>query len=194
MSLLRFDLGPDLRDPDLPSDLDVLGACLETTDGGTAVEFGVGAGESTALIAAYMPVIGFDSFEGLPEDWRPDFRKGAFAQQNVPEIPGATIVVGLFEDTAMDYVFPTDVSLIHFDADLYSSTKTALAATRHLIKPGVILVFDEFFGFTDDYSSPGETGERRAFREFLKETNLSYDVIGHGREQWAIRVLERNEA
>ena len=39
---------------------------------GWAAEFGVYSGYSLDLIAAYKPVIGFDSFEGLPEDWRED--------------------------------------------------------------------------------------------------------------------------
>ena len=34
---------------------------------GWAAEFGVYSGYSLDLIAAYKPVIGFDSFEGLPE-------------------------------------------------------------------------------------------------------------------------------
>jgi hypothetical protein len=33
-----------------------------------AVEFGVYTGYSLGLIAQRLPVIGFDSFEGLPED------------------------------------------------------------------------------------------------------------------------------
>lgn len=43
---------------------------------GVALEFGVGKGESTRIIAEHMPVIGFDSFTGLPEDWRDGFPKG----------------------------------------------------------------------------------------------------------------------
>ena len=48
---------------------------LSSDPEGTAVEFGVGTGQSTRLIAERMPVVGFDSFQGLPEFWRKGFPK-----------------------------------------------------------------------------------------------------------------------
>lgn len=33
--------------------------------------------------------VGFDSFEGLPEDWMPEWRKGSWSQGGVPvQVPG----------------------------------------------------------------------------------------------------------
>ena len=73
---------------------------------GTALEFGVGSGESTKLIAKEMPVYGFDSFKGLPTDWRPGFPAGTFATDQIPAIDNATMIVGLFEDTVADFTMP----------------------------------------------------------------------------------------
>ena len=61
---------------------------------GLVLEFGVASGSSITGIAGEMPhrtVYGFDSFEGLPEDWTDDDgnlhnTKGTFAQP-VPERP-----------------------------------------------------------------------------------------------------------
>lgn len=188
-----YDLGPDFSGGPEGPDRSLLAHCLNLLDtlGGdpvVAVEFGVGSGETTRMIAEYMPVIGFDSFAGLPEDWRPGFPAGKFSHFEPPtDIVGATIVPGWFEHTVTGYDWSGyDIALIHMDADLYSSTKTCLESIGDWIAPGCVVVFDEFHGFDDDLS--GEVpGEQRAWREFA-EPWLEWEVIGHGREQWAIRI------
>lgn len=190
----EFDLGPDYSDGPEGPDRSLLAHCLDLLDqslmgedpGCVALEFGTGSGETTRMIAATIPVISFDSFQGLPEDWRPDFRKGRFGSQTMPtDIPGATIVPGWFSDTLPDYDWDgLDVRFVHFDADLYSSTMTALDAMGHLLEPGVICVFDEFHGFDDDFKGT-LPGEQQAWAEFVAANSIDYAVIGHGREQWA---------
>jgi hypothetical protein len=44
-------------------------------------------------------VVGFNCFTGLPEAWRPGFPAGTFAQDQPPLVPGAQLVVGMFETT-----------------------------------------------------------------------------------------------
>lgn len=162
---------------------------LETyRPGGVALEFGVGSGQSTRLIAEYMPVIGFDSFEGLPEDWREGFPAGSFAQSEIPDIPNTQLVVGLFEDTLPGFHlcgrgWSNPVGLVHIDVDLYSSTKTVLdnISLRYL-RPGCFVVFDEWHGY------PGcEQHEQRAWRE--ASAGLSWQVIGHSFQQWAVQIV-----
>ena len=193
----RFEMGPDLRrGRENLGDLAVLSHCLDIIRdeqrGGIAVEFGVGHGHSLRLIASVLPVIGFDSFMGLPEDWRPSHMKGAFGNAMIPtNVTGATIVPGWFEDTVPNYDWTgLDIGLIHFDADLYSSTITALNSIGPHINSGCILVFDEFFGYDDDFNG-SMPGEQQAWWEYLPtllDRNPGYDVLGHGREQWAVRV------
>lgn len=178
------ELGPDLGAEH--GDQTVLRHVLDLNPEGWALEFGVGGGGTLATIADRMPVIGFDSFEGLPEDWRPDegFGKGRFAQAKIPQIEGATIVVGLFEDTLPAFDWPEQVGLFHIDCDLYSSTRTVLEHAGHLIGPGSLIVFDEFFGY------PGhEDHEMKAWQEWALDHLCAYEVIGHGREQVAFRVI-----
>ena len=146
---------------------------------GTAVEFGVGKGESTAIIAAHMPVIGFDSFQGLPEDWRDEFPQGSFAHPK-PDIPNTRFVEGWYTDTVPGFNFP-DLGLVHVDCDLYSSTAVALKHVIPHLRPGCFLVFDEF------HSYPGcELHEQLAFNEYM---TLPYRVIGHGHEAWAVQCV-----
>lgn len=156
----------------------ILTTCKPT---GTALEFGVGAGESTRLIAERMPVIGFDSFKGLPEDWRDGFPAGMFAQDTIPHIPNTNLVVGLFEDTLPTFTASDHVGLVHIDCDLYSSTKTVL---NHIhLAPETVVVFDEWHGFDGC-----QDHEQRAWREHITNTPITWDVLGHSFQQWAVRI------
>jgi len=151
---------------------------------GVGLEFGVGEGATLRMIAAQMPAYGFDSFQGLPEKWRDGFDKGMFACER-PTIRNASIVPGLFEDTLPNFSWPERIGLVHLDADLYSSTKTVLDHLGPHLRRGCFLVFDEWHGF----EGAGEDAhEQRAFREFATRTKLTWTVVGHGPEQWVVRI------
>lgn len=180
---LTLDLGPDLSGGPDGVDRSLLAHVLSLKPKGWAVEFGVGSGSTLAMIAAVMPVIGFDSFAGLPETWRPGFPKGKFATKPILDMPGTTIMVGLFADTVPDYDWPDDLGLVHVDCDLGSSTATVLASIGGSLHAGTIVVFDEFFGYDGC-----EDHEQRAWFEFVARSGITYDVIGHGREQWAVQI------
>ena len=154
---------------------------------GTALEFGVASGVSTGIIAERMPLIGFDSFSGLPEHWRPDFRAGTFAQPP-PEVPNCQLVVGWFEDTVPGFAVPDDVGLLHIDCDLYSSTKTVLDHVGPHLKPGTYIVFDEFWHYDDGPGASWMDHEYRAWKEYADRTGAYWDVIGHSHEAWAIKL------
>ncbi len=158
-------------------------------EGGTAVEFGVGPGESTRIIAEYLPVVGFGSTEGLPEFWRDDpdgrFDAGAFAFP-LPDIPNATLVEGLFSDTLPGFDFSSlDIALCHIDCDLRSSTAEALHHVGDHLRPGAFIVFDEWH----NYDSAAEH-EQAAFKEWIVDRRISWRVIGHSHQAWAIQITE----
>lgn len=154
---------------------------------GHAVEFGVGDGLSLNIIAEHMPVTGFDAFRGLPEDWRPGYPKGVFATNPPPVGPNANLVIGWFADTlpVFDFAALAPIALVHFDADLYSSTKTALEHIGPHLQAGTVVVFDEFHGY------PGaEQHEERAWREFTEGVDIGWAVLGSSDESWAIQITE----
>lgn len=151
-----------------------------------AVEFGVYSGMSLGIIAERMPVVGFDSFEGLPEDWRPGFPKGKFNTGGQPpfRVPfNAMLVKGLFEDTAPKFPFPRWIDLVHIDCDLYSSTVTALLSVWAHLRTGTVIVFDEFHGYEGH-----EEHEKRAWNEFITRTNFHADRIASGAESAAFQI------
>lgn len=158
---------------------------------GLYLEFGVASGSTLSIIVANAPagaVYGFDSFEGLPEDWRPGFAVGAFATEKVPDVPGADLVVGWFDDTLPGFLEKHDepVAFLHLDADLYSSTRTVLTALAPRLAEGTVILFDEYFNF------PGwEEHEHRAWTEFVAERGLRFEYLAYTAEdeQVAVRLL-----
>lgn len=154
---------------------------------GWAAEFGTHSGRTTKRIAATMPVISFDSFEGLPEDWREGFPKGEFAKNMLNAMPDWTpnvmLVKGWFEDTVPGFVFPP-LGLVHIDCDLYSSAVTALAGVVDAIGEGTIVLFDEFQGY------PGaEDHEEKAWEEFCNEHHVVAETIAVGDQSRAFRIV-----
>lgn len=153
---------------------------------GWAIEFGVYTGTSLAIIAEHMPVIGLDSFDGLPEDWREGFGKGKFRRTDRPETPdNAMIVPGLFADTLpglTEHGLP-DLGLVHIDCDLYSSTVTALHGIRHYISQGTVVVFDEFHGY-DGW----QDHESKAWDEFCYDADIIPSVLDSGEQEKAFII------
>jgi len=61
------------------------------------------------------------------------------------------------------------------DADLYSSTKYILYNLKEYLDKDCIIIFDELLNY-DGFDS--ETGELKAFYEFITENNVDYEWIG----------------
>ena len=111
---------------------------------------------------------GFDSFEGLPTDSILTHPAGHFSTHGkVPEIADERVAFfkRWFEDTLPGYTLPShEVLVVNIDADLYSSTVTALDAVKQRLLPGSFLYFDEFNRRAD---------EMRAFGELLDRSNIN---------------------
>ncbi|WP_345420796.1 class I SAM-dependent methyltransferase [Actinomycetospora chlora] len=158
--------------------------------GGLALEFGVYSGTTLRAIAAARGdgrVYGFDSFQGLPEAWRAGFTTGTFDDVEPPEVPGAELVVGWFADTLPGFLaeHPGPVDLLHLDADLYSSTATVLEQVCPRLRPGSVVVFDEYL------NHPGwESGEHLAWTEYVARAGLTftYEAFTHDNEQVVVVV------
>ena len=152
-------------------------------------EFGVYEGSSFKyLIQTFKEGYGFDTFEGLPENWD-RFKKGAFSTQgNIPKINGGKFIAGMFEDTLPTYFSkPRPIaSVINFDADLYSSTVCALNYSKPIIDKDTILIFDEFIVHEN-----WEQDEYRAFNEFCSKNNLTYEVlaVSYSTYQTAVKLI-----
>jgi O-methyltransferase len=121
----------------------------------TYLEFGVANGNSLRrfshlFINANAQLYAFDSFVGLPEPWKMHDR-GAFSTNGMlPELadPRVVFVKGWFQNTLDDALKSlrsrlSGPVLIHFDADLYSSTLFLLTSLWHAC-PAYHFIMDDF--------------------------------------------------
>ncbi|WP_181701986.1 class I SAM-dependent methyltransferase [Chthonobacter albigriseus] len=160
--------------------------------GGLFAEFGVYSGATINLIADRAPagtvVDGFDSFEGLPEDWFGKYTKGFFnTKGSVPKVrPNVRLHVGWFNTTVPAYAKSEQgrkCSFLHIDCDLYSSTKAVFDALDDHIGPGTVIVFDEYFNY-DGWKEH----EFKAFHEFIARRGLRYRYLAYNVADWNAAV------
>jgi len=156
------------------------------------LEFGVACGATLRQLAEHAPLIyGFDSFEGLPEDWTDERGglqepKGKFACHVPDELRSNTyLVIGRFEDTLPKWLVShgQPFGIVHIDCDLYSSTKFVLDQLEPFLD-GAVIAFDEIRGFP-----AGEYHEGRAWAEFLARGPYVARLLGHQHNAGAIYKL-----
>ncbi|MEV6241645.1 class I SAM-dependent methyltransferase [Lentzea sp. NPDC051838] len=159
---------------------------------GMVLEFGVYTGTTLKIIAnatAGREVYGFDSFTGLPEDWRTGFGAGAFGVDQLPDVPGAELIAGWFDEVlpgfAAEHAGP--VAFLHVDCDLYSSTKTVLEHVGSRLRVGSIVLFDEYFNYQG-----WRDHEYKAWAEFTAETGIKFSYEGYSvdHEQVIVKITE----
>lgn len=156
---------------------------------GHRLEFGVATGRTIRHWARLWPqyeIHGFDSFEGLPETWLWNIRKGHFAQK-LPRVPSnVQLHQGWFDETLPEWLNRQGpIAFLHIDSDLYSSAKYILDQVHDRIRPGTVIVFDEYFNF------PGwQQDEFRAWQEFVKQYQVRYEYLGFvtSHQEVAVRV------
>ncbi len=132
---------------------------------------------------------GFDSFEGLPEEWDHAFgktKKGAFALNgNLPVIadPRVTLIKGWFQNTLRQFLNDHELAhpiVIHNDSDLHSSTQYTLSTLDPYLRAGDVIIFDE-------YSSP--SNEYLAWEQYRRAFMRQAECIGMS-DQWTQAAFE----
>ena len=137
-------------------------------------------------LPATMKLVGFDCFEGIPEAWDtlpagaikgyglplelwsddPGLKKRVIADFQrtgrfpAPPQPNVRIEPGLFSEALTRYLkdgWPTDLRLVHMDADIYISTRPVLDTLCGPLRHRYLILFDEFYSVNHEF---------RAWREF----------------------------
>lgn len=153
---------------------------------GLILEFGVFKGTSTNFFSNILnknndnrTYFGFDSFEGLSEDWSgTHMAKGTFDQGGkLPKVnENVQLVKGWIDQTLPpflkeNYNDQDKIAFMHVDMDTYTPTKVIFENTVELLKPGTIIVFDELLGY-----SGWKNGEYKALIELI-EPKWNYHFI-----------------
>lgn len=165
-------------------------AAKNTAMHGMILEFGVFSGYTINLISDLFKsqiIYGFDSFQGLPENWRDGFPEGAFGIENLPKVNrDVKLIKGWFDETLPKFTQENneDVAFLHIDCDLYSSTKIIFEVLKARIKKGTVIVFDEYFNY------PGwKNGEFKAFQEFVNDNNLKYRYLTYNNRHEQVALI-----
>jgi hypothetical protein len=172
--------------------------------------YGLYAAQKAArdLGAAAMRFWGFDSFRGLPavdgvDEGGSMFFEGQFScsrhfaeralRDSGADMQTITLVEGFFADSLtpelrLRHSFkPVGVALI--DCDLYSSTVPVLAWLADLLRPGSMLMMDDWHAFGDEPSK----GQQLALSEWLQSRpdaalEHMFDFGAHGRA-FSVRAI-----
>jgi Macrocin-O-methyltransferase (TylF) len=170
------------------------------------LDLGVWLGWSTRLIsdASDRMVYGFDTFEGLVEDWQIDdqilIKQGTFSlaepiaerfmrdtgvslHEGLPAALGRKVqfIRGSTYETLAPFLAERPASpirLFHMDLDTYESCLHALETCKDRFIEGSILVFDEYLV---------TNGEMRAFFEFQSQYELEWRY-----RAWGLEIFEMN--
>lgn len=161
-------------------------------ESGLFLEFGVYEGESInfcANIVKEKKIYGFDSFEGLPEQWSGKLLKGSFdLQGKLPLVKNnVSLIKGWFNESLPPFLQKNtgDIAFLHIDCDLYSSTKTIFDTVYDRIKPKTIIVFDEYFNYPN-----WQKHEYKAFQEFVNRYNVKYEYLAFGILDMAVEIID----
>jgi hypothetical protein len=171
------------------------------------LDLGVWIGWSTRLIsdACDRTVYGFDTFEGLVEDWQIDdqvlIKRGTFSltepfaqrfiqdtgvslHDGVPDALGRKVqfIRGSTYETLDPFLADrpaAPIRFFHMDLDTYESCLHALETCKDHFVEGSVLVFDEYLV---------TNGEMLAFYEFQSKYELEWQYRAWGLEAWEMNI------
>lgn len=159
--------------------------------GGSILEFGVFKGRSInhfAKVFGESTVHGFDSLEGLAEDWTGyHLPKGTFdLKGELPKVQNNVVLhKGWFSSTLPKFLEENDekIRLCHIDCDTYLSSRYVLTKLAPKLSKGSVIIFDEYYGYPN-----WQEGEFRAWQEVCSEFNLSYDYLAFSEMQVGVII------
>ena len=154
------------------------------------LEFGVYTGTSINFFSKYVNTIyGFDSFEGLKEDWEGYvLTKGHFGlNKKLPKLNKNVIpVVGWVQDTLVLFLekHKPQINFLHLDMDTYESTKFVLTKIKPYLVKNCIIAFDELYNY-----SGWEVGEYKALKETFNDNEYRYVCFCADGSQATIQII-----
>ena len=158
---------------------------------GLFLEFGVFRAKSINHFADIFKdetIHGFDSFEGLAEDWTGyHLPKGSFdLGGNLPKVrENVTLHKGWFDATLPPFLKDNDgpITFCHVDCDTFESSLYVLRLLADRLKAGSVLVFDEYYGYPN-----WQQGEFKAWKMVCKEFDITYKYLSFSGMQVALEI------
>ena len=156
------------------------------------LEFGVFNGLSINYLSQFLKtnIYGFDSFEGLKEDW-----KGSILEAGYFDLKGkkpsvnknVKLIKGFVQDTLSNFLSEiknSKINFVHIDLDTYESSKFVLQSLKPYLNNGAIILFDELYNY-----SGWDEGEYKALQEVFKETEYKFLAFSKTSCQAVVQII-----
>ena len=158
------------------------------------LEFGVFTGGSINYFSKNLPSFqfhGFDSFEGLNEDWYGNYRsRGYFDQKGKLPLVNENVSLhqGWYNNTLKPFLDFHDISkniaFIHMDSDTYDSTKFVLETLLpYLDKHETLILFDDFLSYPNWIN-----GEHKALYDCKEKFGFQIKYLGFSDQQALVSI------
>ena len=154
------------------------------------IEFGVYTGTTINFFSKFVKKIyGFDSFEGLREDWvGSNLGKGTFnLKGKLPNLNSNVFPIkGWVQDTLPQFLkeHKPSINFVHIDLDTYESSKFVLTEIKPYLSKNSIILFDELYNFVG-----WEVGEYKALTEAFNENEYKFLAFSRDITQATIKIL-----
>ena len=155
------------------------------------LEFGVFSGTSINFFSQNISknIYGFDSFEGLKEDWLgTSVTKGTFdLKKKIPKLNSNVVPIsGWIQDTLPKFLDENKpkINFVHMDVDTYESSKFVLENIKPFLIKGAIILFDELYNFEG-----WDVGEYKALTEIFEDKDYRFVSFSTDTSQAAIKIL-----
>lgn len=154
------------------------------------LEFGVYKGGMINYQARKFPelnFVGFDSFEGLQEQWSGMAPEKTFdLGGKLPRVRrNVSLVKGWFAESASRWKAQNPGSdiplLVHVDCDTYAATVDVLESCADYVEEGLVIHFDDYFGFPD-----WRTGGFKALQEIAEKRRWRLTYLSYGTKEVAV--------
>jgi Methyltransferase domain len=154
------------------------------------LEFGVYKGGMINHQAKQFPdlnFVGFDSFEGLQEQWSGMAPEKTFdVGGKLPRVRrNVELVKGWFAESGSRWKAENPAAdiplLVHVDCDTYAATRDVLEFCSDFVEHGLILHFDDYFGFLD-----WRNGGFKALREMSEKRGWRLTYLSYGTKEAAV--------
>jgi hypothetical protein len=146
---------------------------------GLCLEFGVWEGESINYFSSAMPerhLHGFDSFEGLQEDWQGGIHGIKWFNQNgiLPHTnENVTLHKGWFKNVLPNFFKKNKdkIAFMHVDCDTYESSNDVFNNIPiDKIQKGTVLLLDDYISYWG-----WKENLYKSFQEWIKKNKLKYE-------------------
>jgi len=156
------------------------------------LEFGVYKGDSVNFFSTFVEKIyGFDSFQGLNEDWvaNADHPKGTFSLVQQPQVnKNVELVIGKIQNTLSLFISKKkpEINFIHIDTDTYETATYILKETKPYLVNNSIIIFDNLYNYMG-----WREGEYKALVENFEHNEYKFLAFAKDSTQAVIKIFKK---